>query len=314
MNTRSIRVEGTVTGGDAGNDTRRGARTVDVSVVVANYNNGAYLNEFFESCLQSTVSPIEWIFVDDGSTDESLAIAKRYLSRLSNLRIVVLSSNRGFAVALNEGVRLAQGQFIARLDPDDTLLPDRLQLQYDVLTTHAVDVVGCNAVYYLSNRMVDIGCTNFPTSHRAIVECLKRGELGILHATMMAKTSLFVSNAYRQSSVPAEDYDLLARMAQSGARFMNLLVPGIRYRVHQHSVSNGIRYGTIAKTYNLRDQIFGTRTFALRVWVYFVYIWCYRRGRFATNVVSRSLYFAVAALARPDKLIARLRGVFRPER
>lgn len=281
--------------------------TVDVSVVIANHNNQAYLTEFFESCLRSTVAPKEWIFVDDGSTDDSITIAKRYSSRLKNLRIVTFSENYGFANALNEGIDLAHGKFIARMDPDDILMPDRLKLQYSVLATNASDVVGCNAIYYLSDQRVDIGHTNFPNNHQTILNCFKRGELGVLHATVMAKASLFRKYRYSQENVPAEDYDVFSRMAQSGARFTNLSSLGIRYRVHQHSVSNHIRYSTIAKTYNLRDEIFGTRTGPLRVWMYFVYIWCYRRGRFAGNVASRSLYFAIAAGARPDKVVARLR-------
>jgi len=287
----------------------RCASTVDVSVVVANYNNGVYLSEFFESCLRSTVAPREWIFVDDGSTDDSVDIARRYLSQLTNLRIVTLPSNCGFAIALNEGVRLARGEFIARVDPDDILLPQRLQLQYNVLAAHLADVVGCNAIYYQSDLKTDIGHTNFPVSHKAIVECFKRGELGLLHATVMAKASLFLKYKYVQTNVPAEDYDVFARMTKSGARFMNLRIPGIRYRVHRLSVSNHIRYSTIAKTYMLRDKIFGTRTSPARVWLYFTYIWSYRRGRFARNIISRSLYFAIAAVARPGKVVARLRSI-----
>lgn len=284
-------------------------RTVDVSVVAANHNNGAYLDDFFESCLRSTVAPIEWIFVDDGSTDDSVTIARSYSSRLVNLRIVSLPSNCGFANALNNGIALAVGKFIARVDPDDLLMRDRLQLQYDVLTRNSVDVVGCNAIYYRSDLKTDIGHTNFPISHQAILECFKRGELGVLHATIMAKTSLFRCCKYIQTNVPAEDYDVFARMAKSGARFLNLSAPGIRYRVHQRSVSNNIRYSTIAKTYSLRDEIFGTHTSALRAWLYFVYIWCYRRGRFAGNVVIRNLYFAIAAGAQPCKVLRRLRNI-----
>lgn len=284
-----------------------GHQAIDVSVVAANFNNGAHLADFFESCLCSTVYPFEWIFVDDGSTDDSLAIARAYASRLANLRIVSLTRNQGFAAALNAGIQCAHGRFIARVDPDDILMPERLQLQYAAITTNAVDVVGCNALYYHSECRRDIGRTNFPSSHEAIVTQLKRGELSVLHATVMGRAELFRKHPYVQARVPAEDYDLFARIAREGGRFMNLSIPGIRYRVHRNSVSNEVPYATVAKTYQLRDAIFGTHTLPITVWSYFVYIRCYRRGRFARHFVSRLLYLTIAALARPGRVVARLR-------
>lgn len=281
---------------------------VDVSVIAANYNNGTYLREFFDSCVASSVTPLEWIFVDDGSTDDSLAIARSYASKLLNLRIICLPTNRGFAGALNEGVRLARGRFIARVDPDDILMPRRLASQYVLLSTDSVDVVGCNASYYQSGTKHNIGRTNFPVDHTDIVQRFKNGELGVLHATVMAKSTLFRAYPYVQARVPAEDYDVFARMAKAGARFVNLSEPGIRYRVHLNSVSNGIRYSTIATTFRLRYEIFGTHTSLLRKWLYFVYIASYRRGLFSKDWISRSLYFGIAVLAKPGKAVARLRA------
>lgn len=278
----------------------------DVSVVAANYNNGAYLREFFDSCMASSVAPLEWIFVDDGSTDDSLAIARSYTSQLLNLRIICLPTNLGFAGALNEGIRLARGRFIARIDPDDVLMPRRLASQYALLSTDSADVVGCNASYYRSGTEKDIGHTNFPVSHTDIVQRFTNGELGVLHATVMAKSTLFRAYPYVQARVPAEDYDVFARMAKAGARFANLSEPGIRYRVHRNSVSNSIHYSTIATTFRLRDEIFGTHTSRLRRWLYFVYIASYRRGLFSESWMNRVVYFGIAILAKPGKAAARL--------
>ena len=71
--------------------------TVDVSMVIANFNNGRYLESFFQSIQNSTRMPREIIFVDDGSTDDSLVTARRASHALENLKIVELPKNLGFA-------------------------------------------------------------------------------------------------------------------------------------------------------------------------------------------------------------------------
>src|SRR5690606_31416504 len=100
----------------------------DVDIVCANYNNGPFLRDFFDSILASTVRPQSIIFVDDGSTDGSLDICEDYVERIPELQVVVLADNVGFANALNIGLSHARAKYILRIDPDDILNPRRIEL------------------------------------------------------------------------------------------------------------------------------------------------------------------------------------------
>lgn len=114
-----------------------------ISVVMSVYNAEQYLGEATDSILNQTFKNFEFIIVNDGSTDSSLDIIKSY----NDARIVVIDQkNTGLAKALNNGIKIAKGKYIARMDADDISMPDRLQLQYDFLEKHPECVaVGSNA-------------------------------------------------------------------------------------------------------------------------------------------------------------------------
>jgi glycosyltransferase involved in cell wall biosynthesis len=91
-----------------------------VSIVIANYNYGRFLGESIASALAQTYAPVEVVFIDDGSRDDSLAIAQQY-------DITVLAqANQGVCAARNNAVAQARGDYLLFLDADDILLPDAL--------------------------------------------------------------------------------------------------------------------------------------------------------------------------------------------
>lgn len=279
---------------------------LNISVVAANYNNGPFLKDFFESWADSSHKPKEIIFVDDGSTDNSLEIASTFADILPELRIVKLEKNTGFANALNTGIQLAQCKYILRIDPDDMVMPSRLISQFTILEDSKADVVGSNAIIFNSSSGKDICRTNFPLDHPNIEKTIHRGEHGCLHPTVMARAELFKNNPYIQEHVPAEDYDIFARMLKSGAIFANIEEPLLRYRIHQRSASNILPVSTIIKTYKIRDEIFGTTTSALSVRLYYLHIKSYRKYLFSQNALLKPLYALGASIFRPDKAARRI--------
>jgi len=279
---------------------------VNVSAVAANFNNAKFLHDFFRSWMDSTVIPRELIFVDDGSDDDSLDIARSYLDVLPYLVIIPLERNVGFGNALNIGIERASGMYILRIDPDDVLMPERLIKQCAVLDAGEADVVGSNAIIFQSQSGTIVGMTNFPRSHRDIEPVIRRGEHGVLHPTVMARAALFKSNAYIQANVPAEDYDIFARMLCAGARFHNIQAPLLRYRIHQRSASNALPYSTIQKTYSIRDEIFGVHTSRCMVFFYYLHIKFYRKYLFASGKILKIFYLGLASALRPDKAAKRL--------
>ena len=104
-----------------------------VSVIMAAYNSGQYIEESILSILNQTLKDLELIIVDDCSTDETQKIIQKY-NQLDERVITIRNNiNSGIAVSRNNGIRLAKANYIAVMDSDDMAFPDKLQIQYDFL-------------------------------------------------------------------------------------------------------------------------------------------------------------------------------------
>jgi len=278
----------------------------DVSIVTANYNNGPFIGDFMQSVLQSNMMPRQLILIDDGSTDNSLEILEKFKS-YEWLKIISLPKNVGFANALNAGISQVQTQYLLRIDPDDKLHPERINSQYTYLLQHKeIDVIGSNANYFNSHDNSSITQTNFPISQEEIEARYHKGEHGLLHGTVMGKSHIFKQHKYRQNNVPAEDYDIFARMLASGAKFMNLKKALTDVRIHMASISNNIKIDTVKKTFHIRDQVFGTKTSSLEVLRYYYHISLYRKYLFQKEPITKNIQLVMSALIYPEKVLRRL--------
>ncbi len=109
-----------------------------ISVVVPAYNAGSFLAEAIDSALEQTRPPEQVVVVDDGSTDDTAAIAGRYGAPV----LVHHQPNRGIGAARNAGVALATGDHLAFLDADDLWQPRKLELQLELLASDpGLDIV-----------------------------------------------------------------------------------------------------------------------------------------------------------------------------
>src|SRR3954463_5077031 len=99
-----------------------------VSIIIPVYNAEKYIAETINSAADQTWSNKEIIIIDDGSTDGSLAIAKRF----ANDQIKVFSqANKGASAARNRGLLEAKGKYVQFLDGDDLLMPNKIALQLE---------------------------------------------------------------------------------------------------------------------------------------------------------------------------------------
>ena len=99
-----------------------------ISVVMSVYNGEKYLTEAVESILKQSFFDFEFIIINDGSSDKTQEILQRFQKEDKRIR-VVSRANKGLIYSLNEGVKMAQGEYIARMDADDVSRPERLQKQ-----------------------------------------------------------------------------------------------------------------------------------------------------------------------------------------
>ena len=117
-------------------------RSIKVSIVVPVYNAEKYLVQCLDSVVNQTLKDVEIILIDDGSTDGSAEICKRYLS---DPRVTYYhKENEGLAAARQDGMERASGEYIGFVDSDDWIEPDMYERMYGAAKKENADVVMCN--------------------------------------------------------------------------------------------------------------------------------------------------------------------------
>jgi glycosyltransferase involved in cell wall biosynthesis len=128
-----------------------------VSVIIPSYNAENYLEKAIKSTLNQTYPNIEVIVVDDGSTDNSYAIANKIKS---DKLIVVKQSNKGASAARNNGLRFAKGDYIQFLDADDLLSPNKIENQIKILNQLPGHISVCRTIHFFNEDNLSNLSTN----------------------------------------------------------------------------------------------------------------------------------------------------------
>jgi glycosyltransferase involved in cell wall biosynthesis len=203
-----------------------------VSVVMAVYNEERYIGEALDSILAQHFADFEFIVVDDGSTDRTVEILKG----CNDPRLKVFrQSNSGQSLALNQGIKLAWGPYIARMDGDDVSLPDRLAKEVRFLDSHPeVGLVGtwCLKIDESSGKR---RLQSLPETDAAIRRFMLRDNPFIHSSVMVRKDALDRVGLYDRSFV-WQDYDLWVRIARF-YRLANIGEPLILRRKHPASMT-----------------------------------------------------------------------------
>jgi glycosyltransferase involved in cell wall biosynthesis len=182
-----------------------------VSVILPVYNGQLYVGESIESILKQTYKNIELIIINDGSTDESESIIKKY----KDPRIVYISQkNQGLSASLNNGVRIAKGEYLARQDQDDISHPKRIEMQLNEMINKNIGLIGSRSLI-INEKGKIIGKHNHPLTHEAI-KLFLLFDNPFVHSSVMYKRNLILNNLYSEDKFrqPPEDYELWIRLAE----------------------------------------------------------------------------------------------------
>lgn len=227
----------------------------EVSVVLPVYNASLYLEEAIKSIIYQSFPRWELIIINDGSTDGSDEIIRRYLHD-NRIKYIVHSRNEGIVKSLNEGIAASEGIFIARMDADDLSLPARLELQYDYMMKNPECVV-CGTGYFLlkNNRKKTIRVpvdNDYLKTQLFFSPCFCHPT--VLIRKKLAGKDLFYAEEFRD----AEDYELWIRLADKGT-FSNLNEPLYIYRDHPHQISYLKHQKQMELRSRIREKYFITR-------------------------------------------------------
>ncbi len=198
-----------------------------ISVVMSCHNGRATLARALASLLWQSHAHWELILLDDGSDDGSAGIAQALQD--PRIRVYADGVRRGLAARLNQGVRLARGDYVARMDVDDVAFPERLGRQLAFLQAHPeVDLLATDAL------MVDggdrpVGILRTGSSHEDICRRAWHG-FPMPHPTWIGRTAWFLRNPYDERARKAQDQALLYRTHRT-SRFAGLqeVLLGYRY-------------------------------------------------------------------------------------
>jgi succinoglycan biosynthesis protein ExoO len=218
-----------------------------VSVVMANHDGARHLEDAVRSVLGQTLADLELIAVDDASTDDSVARLERAAVRDGRLRILTNGRNGGPAASRNRALAAARGRWIAVVDSDDLMAPDRLaRLVARAEADHAEIVVDNQAVFLDADPtttwpLLDgpgfaaprwLGLAEVVASSRMYA---RRPGLGYLKPLISTAALSRAQVRYDEHLRIGEDYDLLIRLLANGLKLR--FEPAVLYRYRRHSGS-----------------------------------------------------------------------------
>ena len=207
-----------------------------VSVVIPNHNYARFLAEAVESVLGQSYPRVELLVVDDGSTDESLEVLRRYGGRLR----CISQPRQGVSAARNRGIRESRGELVAFLDSDDSWHQEKLARQVARLDRPAVGMVCCGMEQIDEAGRV-LG-RSVPTQRGRLLR-----DIALLRwtyapggsAALVRRSSLERAGLFDEALSTSADWDLWRRIAAHD-EIEICPEPLVRYRVHAGSMHTNL--------------------------------------------------------------------------
>lgn len=206
-------------------------------ILIANYNNGHFFKDCYQSILAQTYANWEVIIVDDCSTDGSVAVMKQIIGDDNRFKIFLNKENKGCGYTKNKCAELATGEISGFLDPDDALTDDALELMVN-LHTDFKDVAIITSKY----ELVDLEMNFIRNSLYGCVIPNNKSYLtyangALTHFATFKQKKYLQTGGIDPKMKRAVDQDLYYKMEEQGPHlFLDKVL--YRYRIHQNSISN----------------------------------------------------------------------------
>jgi glycosyltransferase involved in cell wall biosynthesis len=191
--------------------------TINITVLMPAYNCSRYITSAVKSILNQTYREFEFIIIDDGSTDDT----EEKISALKDSRIVYKKTdNKGTAAALNYGISIASGNWIARIDADDLNIPARLEKQVSFLSSNPdIDIISSWSVYFKDPHKI-LFFLKDPVEHEEIYEYLNLHN-PVNSSSVIYKKSVIKKAKYNEQFTTNEDFELFFRIRDE-VKFHNI--------------------------------------------------------------------------------------------
>ena len=208
-----------------------------ISVIIPNYNYGKFLSEAIDSVLTQTYSNMEVFVVDDGSTDASAAVLRRYQGRVR----LLTQSNRGVSSARNAGIKASAGELIAFLDSDDVWRPEKLARQVELFAKPDVGMV-YSGLRYIDTDGSPIKTTTSGIRGRVLKDMALLTEPGVKasgSSAVVRRICFETVGLFDEALSTSADWDMWRRIA---CRYEIDIVrePLVLYRQHDRAMNRNL--------------------------------------------------------------------------
>lgn len=210
-------------------------KTPKISVLMSAYNSEKYIAEAIESILKQTFSDFEFIIINDGSIDDTPKIIERYAQQDKRILFINNKQNQGLIGALNQGLSVCRGEYIARMDSDDISLPTRFAQQVKYMDIHPE----CGALSGWIQRFGPCVSTKTLTSVKTVrlLDFLIHGCM-VFNPCSMIRHSVLIKNniKYNPEYKYAEDFGFWVEICKC-SEIHNLQTVLLKYRWHDSNIS-----------------------------------------------------------------------------
>lgn len=220
-----------------------------ITVLMPVYNCELYIKEAIDSILNQTFGDFEFLIIDDASTDGTIDIIKQFTD--PRIKLIIKEVNQGVSSAVNDGLKLAKGKYIARMDGDDIAIKERFEKQMKVLESHPEIFICGSLVQYLggSNSII-----SYKETHDEIISEL------LIFCSICMGSSMFRRNElgayfYDENKNSGEDYDFWTKVAWLGQMY-NIQEVLLLYRVHPKQASIAHKQQQILDDIKIRLYLF----------------------------------------------------------
>lgn len=213
-----------------------------VSVIITIYNREKYIEDCARTLFEQTLDGVEFIYVDDASTDQSILILKNllvnYPMRQSLTKIICLEKNSGRAVARQTGIDNSTGEYIIHVDSDDWVDRDMLEKLYLKAKETDADIVGCNVTHEYK-KYQRVFRQNYSDDMDENIRRLLNGEIFPSLCTSLTRTSLIKDNhiAFPQGLDTGEDLLFNLHLYLHAQKVIGIDDPSYHYRHTEDSGS-----------------------------------------------------------------------------
>lgn len=209
-----------------------------VSVVIPTYNRAHLVGRAIGSVLDQTYQDFELIIVDDGSTDNTEEVVKRFDDK--RIKYIKHAKNKGGSAARNTGIKEAKGEYVAFLDSDDEWLPEKLKAEINILENGKKFIICSTGYNFIDQRNKIISYSKIKSkviSQKVVLsaKCITTNDFTAI------KEKVIEVNGFDEKLPARQDWDLWIRITSLGMGYQDSLNLVNKYTMRNDQISSGIK-------------------------------------------------------------------------